>query len=390
MSETRKLFYEDTYRIQFCARVLSCTPAPHGLFSVVLDQTAFCPEGGGQPADRGSLGCACVLDVHEKDGVISHLTTTPVREGEVVQGDVDWRRRLDHMQQHTGEHIVSGLVHAQYGYDNVGFHMGDDVVTVDFSGPLSAADLADLEGAANWVVWQNGPVKADFPTPEELEKLSYRSKKELSGAVRIVTVSNVDVCACCGTHVARCAEVGMVKLLSGQSYKGGTRVTMVCGMRALADYQVKWRNAGEISALLSAKPNETAAAVQRLYDENSALKAQRGRLETELFAARAAQYAGAQSALVFEPELSPDSVRRLCLALCETCTGVCAVFSGEGDAYHYAVGCAGGDVRALGRELNAALDGRGGGSAALVQGNAHAARTDIEAFFAAHLPAAEA
>ena len=385
MAETRKLYYEDGSCLQFCATVLSCVPAG-GSFAVTLDATAFYPEGGGQPADRGALGGARVLDVHEKDGVVVHTVTAPLHVGETVQGDVDGRRRLDHMQQHTGEHIVSGIVHAQFGYDNVGFHIGAQDVTVDFSGPLTAAELADVERAANWVVWQNAPITVFWPTPAELAQLDYRSKKELTGAVRIVKVANADVCACCGTHVERCGQVGSIKLTSAQSYKGGTRVTMLCGMRAYEDHCVKFQNAEAISGLLSAKINETAAAVQRLADEAAALKAEKAALENRLFAAAAAARCGKKNTLVFEDGLSPDSLRRLCTALMEQCPGVCAVFSGtDAEGYKYALGSAGAaDVRALGKEMNAALSGRGGGRD-IQQGSAACTRAEIEAFFAPRL-----
>ena len=385
MAETRKLYYEDGSCLQFCATVLSCVPAG-GSFAVTLDATAFYPEGGGQPADRGALGGARVLDVHEKDGVVVHTVTAPLHVGETVQGDVDGRRRLDHMQQHTGEHIVSGIVHAQFGYDNVGFHIGAQDVTVDFSGPLTAAELADVERAANWVVWQNAPITVFWPTPAELAQLDYRSKKELTGAVRIVKVANADVCACCGTHVERCGQVGSIKLTSAQSYKGGTRVTMLCGMRAYEDHCVKFQNAEAISGLLSAKINETAAAVQRLADEAAALKAEKAALENRLFAAAAAARCGKKNTLVFEDGLSPDSLRRLCTALMEQCPGVCAAFSGtDAEGYKYALGSAGAaDVRALGKEMNAALSGKGGGRD-IQQGSAACTRAEIEAFFAPRL-----
>lgn len=382
MTLTRKLYYEDVFCTQFCATVLSCEPSGAN-FAVTLDATAFYPEGGGQPADRGALGGAYVLDVHEKDGQIFHIVTAPLHVGEVVQGDIDRRRRVDHMQQHTGEHIVSGIVHAQYGYDNVGFHIGEQDVTVDFSGPLTPADLSEVERAANWVVWQNEPVRVLWPTPAELANMEYRSKKELTGAVRIVCVGDTDVCACCGTHVARCGQVGCIKITSAQSYKGGTRVTLLCGMRAFNDYCTKFENAQQISALLSAKINETAVAVQRLADETAALKAEKAALENRLFAQRADALRGNAHALVFEPGLSPDSLRRLCAALMEACPGVCAAFSGtDADGYKYALGSAGGtDVRALGKEMNAALNGRGGGRD-IQQGSVASPRAAIEAFFA--------
>ena len=380
MLNTRKLYYEDVFCTQFCATVLSCAPK-NGHFAVTLDATAFYPEGGGQPADRGALGGARVLDVHEKDGEIVHTVTAPLRVGEVVQGDVDGPRRFDHMQQHTGEHIVSGIVREQFGYENVGFHIGEQEVTVDFSGPLTPAEVEELERTANWVVWQNVPVTVSWPDEAELAQLSYRSKKELAGAVRIVTVENTDVCACCGTHVPRTGQVGSVKIVSAQSYKGGTRLSLLCGRRLFADYCAKFEGNRAISTLLSAKPDETAQAVERLLRENEALRARNAALENRLFALRAQGLSGAQNALVFEEALSPDSLRRLCTALCAVCPGVAAAFSGsDAEGWRYAVGGAG-DVCALCKKMNAALSGRGGGKD-IQQGLAACTRAQIEAFFA--------
>ena len=370
----------------FTAQVVSCTPVPGG-FAVVLDRTAFFPEGGGQPADHGALGPARVVDVQLQGETILHYTTAPLHTGETVQGNIDWARRFDHMQQHTGEHIVSGIVHAQFGYDNVGFHIGAQDVTVDFSGPLTDAELADVERAANWVIWQNAPVTIAWPAPSELAQLNYRSKKELTGAIRIVTVANVDVCACCGTHVERCGQVGSIKLTSAQSYKGGTRVTMLCGMRAYEDHCIKFQNAEAVSGLLSAKINETAAAVQRLADENAALRAEKAALETRLFAADAAAFRGRKNcAGIRAPTFPPTACDACCTALMEQCTGVCAAFSGtDAGGYKYALGSAGGaDVHALCKEMNAALGGRGGGRE-MQQGSAACTRGDIEAFFAPRL-----
>lgn len=386
MAVTKKLYYEDALCMQFCATVLRCEPRD-GRFAVVLDKTAFYPEGGGQPADHGALGGARVLDVREREGEIEHLVTAPLRVGEVVQGDVDRQRRIDHMQQHTGEHIVSGIVHAQYGWDNVGFHIGERDVTIDFSGPLGEKELADVERAANWVVWQNVPVTASWPSAEELARISYRSKKALQGPVRIVSVEGTDVCACCGTHVGRSGQVGLIKLTGVQSYKGGVRVTMLCGMRAFADYCVKQENARAVSERLSAKIDEIPAAVERLAQENIALKARAAALENRLFAARAAAQRGRGNALVFEDALSPDSLRRLCAALADVCPGVCAAFSPAGpqDAaqaacrWQYAVS-GGRDTAALVRRMNEALNGRGGGKG-ILQGSVTAERAQIEAFF---------
>ena len=382
MNGTKKLYYEQPYLAQFCAKVLSCTPVASGHFAVVLDQTAFYPEAGGQPADHGSLGGACVLDARDEDGTVVHITASPVRVGETVQGDVDWMRRFDHMQQHTGEHLLSGVIKSQFGYDNVGFHIGPDVVRVDVSGPLSEQDVREIEQAVNWVIWQNGEVRALWSTPEELADMPYRSKKELEGPVRIIDAAGADLCACCGTHVARCAEVGAVKVLSAQNYKGGTRLSIVCGMRALRDYTIKCENASQISNLLSAKVNEIAPAVERLQAESEELKARIARLENELFACRARQLAGTEGPVLFEENLRPDSLRRLCTELSEVCSGVCAAFSGsDEEGYSYAVCQKSGDVSAFNRAMNAALNGRGGGRGELAQGTVHAAREAIETYF---------
>lgn len=382
MPRTKKLYEKDAYRTEFCAQVLACSPRADGRFGVVLDATAFYPEGGGQPADQGALGGARVLDVHEADGVVTHVTSTPLRVGETVQGDVDWTRRFCHMQQHTGEHIVSGIVNSQFGYSNVGFHIGDEATTVDFSGPLGPAEVDALEENANWVVWNNVPVTAAVPAAEELAGLSYRSKKELDGPVRIVTVADTDCCACCGTHVARTGQVGLIKFLSAQAYKGGTRLTLVCGMRAARDHRQKTEALRRAGAALSAGPQAVPEAVERLLAENAALKTRRAALENEVFGLRAREFAGADAALVFEEGLSGDSLRRLCLALCAVCGGVCAAFCPSGNGFAYAAGRAAGGMKAFAQALNEALNGRGGGSDTLVQGTVAADRAAVEAFFA--------
>ena len=264
--ETEKLYYQDAYLRTFSAVVMDCQPASDG-WRVVLDRTAFYPEGGGQPGDTGALNDVEVWDTHEKDGRVLHYTRQPLPVGERVTGQIHWARRFDHMQQHSGEHIVSGLIHAQYGYDNVGFHLGADLVTIDLNGILDEAQLAELEAQANQAVWADTETQITWPDGPALAALDYRSKKELSGAVRIVTFPGSDVCACCGTHVRRTGEIGLIKLLTVQKFRSGVRVEMACGKRAL-----DWLNAvaaqnHQTSVLLSAKADQTAGAVRRLYDE---------------------------------------------------------------------------------------------------------------------------
>ena len=378
---TEKLYEQDAFLTTFEARVLSCVKGKKG-FDVVLDRTAFYPEGGGQPYDTGKLGDAAVLEVHNRDGAIVHTCDRPLEEGANLTGAIDWDRRFDLMQQHSGEHIVSGLAHALWGCENVGFHLGAEVVTIDLSLPLTEDQCARLETEANRCLWLDRPVEITYPSSEELARIDYRSKKELTGQVRIVTFPGADCCACCGTHVRSAGQVGLVKLLTAQKFREGVRIELVCGGRALRYLNRILEQNSQISHMLSAKPFETAGAASRLLAENEALRSRLISLEDRRFADLAGQYAGQGNAVLFEDGLSPDALRRLCDAVLRTCGGRCACFSG-GDAqgYKYAVGQPGGDLRAFVKELNQVLNGRGGGKPDFVQGSVQASQGEIEAFF---------
>lgn len=377
-----KLYEADPYLRQFSARVEACTPCKKG-FEVLLTETAFYPEGGGQPWDTGTLGGVRVLEVHEREGRVVHTCDGPLTPGETVEGIIDWDRRFDLMQNHSGEHIVSGIAHAKWGCDNVGFHMGAEVITIDLNVPLDGTDLAWLEEESNRYLWQDRPVLVTYPSREELPTLEYRSKKELTGQVRIVTFPGADTCACCGTHVSSTGQIGLIKLLSVQKFREGVRIELVCGGRALRYLNRIGEQNHRISNLLSAKPFETGAAAERLLEENAALKSRILTMEAARFQALAQTHAGQDSPVVFEPGLSPDGLRRLCDALLQVCPGRCACFSGEdGKGYKYAIGCRGGDLRAFTKELNQTLSGRGGGKPDFVQGSVQADRSAVEAFLA--------
>ena len=286
------------------------------------------------------------------------------------------------MQNHSGEHLFSGLLHRHYGYDNVGFRMGEDEITVDFNGPLTMEQVEALEREANEVVYANGPIRITYPTSEELEKLEYRSKKELTGQVRIVEVCGADVCACCGTHVTHTGEIGMVKLLSVVKFHDGIRMEMICGKRVLDYLNMVNEQNHQISMKLSAKMDRTADAVQRLQDENFRMKGQVARMEEEMFRAEAKKWEGAGSVLIFKEGLEADSVRKLADAVMNTCEGCCAVFSrNEDGSYKYAMGEIDGDLRQYTKEMNAALNGRGGGKPFFVQGSVQATEDEIRNFF---------
>lgn len=381
MSETKKLYYEDVYTKEFTAKVLECREGKKG-YEIILDQTAFYPEGGGQPCDLGTLNDVEVLEVHEKDGEIIHYTKEAIEAGSDVTGKIDWDRRFDLMQQHSGEHMVSGLIHEAYGYDNVGFHMGSDTITIDLNGPLDEAQLAEIERKTNQKIWEDTQIKIIYPTAEELEKIDYRSKKELTGQVRIVEFPGVDICACCGTHVTHTGEIGMVKLLSVEKFREGVRIEMICGKRVLDYLNMVNDQNHQISVKLSAKMDKTAQAVERLQEENFRLKGQVGQLVDDMCRKEAERYAGSGSVLIFMDGMDADSVRKLADAVTQTCQGCCAVFSGNADgSYKYAMGEKDGDLRQFTKEMNAKLNGRGGGKPFFVQGSVQASEKEIRNFF---------
>lgn len=378
---TKRLYDENSYIREFDARVLSCEEGKNG-YEVVLDESAFFPEGGGQPADQGFLNDVRVTDVRDKKDYVLHICSQSLKPGSLVHGRIDWERRFLHMQQHSGEHIFSGIVHRLHGYDNIGFHMGKDFVTVDFSGLLTEEEIAEAEKQANTVVLANERILAEYPCARELETLEYRSKKEIDGAVRIVTVPGADVCACCGTHVKRTGEIGPIKVTSSEHYKTGIRLTLEIGWRALEDYEEKHRNVKAISALLSVKPEETAAAVQKQQELMQELMLQNNGLKQRLFEMMVKEIPeGQEKTVIFEDGLNAVEIRKLADMLSER-TGLAAVFSGsDGEGYKYVVCSRQKDVAALGKDLNRELNGRGGGKNPMIQGSVQAEKAEIREFF---------
>ena len=377
---TEKLYYQDSHLFTFEAAVLDCRKEKKG-YSVVLDRTAFFPEGGGQLADTGVLGGVRVLDVHERGGEIRHYTDAPLEIGAHVEGFVDAEQRLRRMQNHSGEHILSGLVHNAYGFDNVGFHMGAECMIIDFSGELTWEQLTELETRANEVVRQNIPLHIWFPDANELQSLEYRSKLELTENVRIVEIPGVDRCACCAPHVERTGEVGIVKILDSQRHRGGIRVSVVCGLDALEDYRARQESVTEISRALSAKRGEVTRAVQRVLNEQQSMKERCDALSLALIRFMAeAEPETAGNILVFDATLGEIAQPELVNRLMEKAGGFAAVFCGSNeDGWRYIIGSKRLDLRAMSREINAAIQGRGGGTPQMIQGSARADRAEIEA-----------
>ena len=428
MEKTLRLFDQDSFIRTFTAIVLSCEPlsgplrdlfadylkkhpeAAAGqegnheeaserpsLWCVILDRTAFFPEGGGQDSDTGTLiprqaddaiseGIS-ILDVQEKDGVICHLAAAPVPEGTEVSGCICWPLRFDRMQQHSGEHLFSGLVHSLYGYNNVGFHLGDDVTTLDFSGPLTKEQAKDIEDRVNEAIFADIPVRVFYPAQEELSSLPYRSKIEIEGQVRLVEFPGYDLCACCAPHVHSTGQIGLLKVVHVMSHRGGVRISILCGKRALADYSEKQEQVKEISVLLSAKETAVADAVRRLGDEIYSLRGElmqlrQARLDRELEQLPE----DSRDVLYILEALPTDAVREFVNRLMERCTGICCAFYGdEKNGFQYIIGSRSTDLRPFCKEMNAALSGRGGGRPEMVQGSVKAGADAIRAWMDSYM-----
>ncbi len=388
---TEKLFYKDSYTKEFQARVLSCTECKEN-YQAVLTRTAFFPEGGGQSADTGFFYTEDgreipVTDVQEKDGIVFHYITSPVKEGEEIKGKLDFEERFSKMQQHTGEHIISGLVNRHFGYHNVGFHLGTEEVTMDYDGILTQEELEQIEMEANQAVAENIPVVVLYPSEEELKNITYRSKIEIEGQVRIVQIPGYDSCACCAPHVKETGSIGLVKIVGAIHYKGGMRVSMLCGFRALSDYRMKERNVVKISNLLSAKQEDTAHAVERLGQEVNCQKEKIKNLQ-QRYVELCLEEAGNQTKtdpekniLLFVEELDAGARRNFVNAAMDMTEGYAGVFVGnDEEGYQYVLGSRSRDIQDAGKKLNARFQGKGGGRPPMIQGSLNGKEQALKEF----------
>jgi len=377
---TEKLYYSDSHCRAFTARVLDCRENGEG-WDVRLDKTAFFPGGGGQEADGGSLSGVTVLGMKEEGENIWHRCAAPLSVGAEVQGEIDWPTRFARMQFHSGEHILSGLAHKLFGCENVGFHMSEGFVTIDFDKELSAEDLSLLERRANEVVWENQPFRCFFPDAETLAALPYRSKKALEGAVRIVEAGEVDRCACCAPHVSASGEIGLIRIAESMRHRGGVRLTVLCGRAAYENAAAQGAEAAKLSAQLSVPRDKLVSAVERLQKELEKAKFELTALrrrEMETVAAAIEPTEG--NVCLFFEDADMDALRALVNAVAEKCR-LCAAFAGAEGQYRYIIASRSEDLRAMSKELNAAISGRGGGSSQMLQGSAAASRETIEAYF---------
>ena len=382
---TTKLYYENAFTQDFTAVVESCGAVKDG-FAVVLDRTAFYPEGGGQPADHGTLGDARVLDVQEHDGVITHLCDRELPVGAEVSGHIDWARRFDFMQQHSGEHMISGLLHSHFGLENVGFHLSDREVTLDMNGEVSLEQLRLIEQEANAYVWKNLPVNISWPSAEELASLNYRSKLALTENVRIVEIPGVDLCACCAPHVDTTGQIGLIKIVNVQSHRGGVRINILCGNRALADYTEKQDSVWAISSLLSAKQPEVAGAVARAKEDARLQKERANALQAELLNVQMDALPSPEEVhhvLLFVGELDAIALRNAVNTLTGKYSGYCGIFAGDDtNGYRFIVGSASCNCQELADRMRRELSAKGGGSAPMIQGNVAATADTLQTMWA--------
>ncbi len=376
--KTRKLYYEDCHLTSFSGKVTACMAAEKG-YAVTLDVTAFYPEGGGQACDIGTLGAVRVLDVQEKGEEIIHLCDGPLTVGEMVTGSIDYGRRFDLMQQHTGEHILSGIIHRRFGYQNTGFHVGAQMVTVDFDGFISQDALAEIEEEANRAVYRNVPLRCWYPQPEELPGVIYRTKRALPWPVRIVQIPEVDSCACCGIHTAYTGEVGLIKLFSCVKFHQGVRIEMACGERARKLMNAIYEQNRLVSQAFSAKPTETGMAAQRMNDALAAEKFCNTGLRRRIYEMTAQSYAGQSFALHFEAGLTPGQLRQLAEHISMRAE-MAAVFTGSDGAYEVCL--AGPAAKPVGAAMAQSLQGRGGGKDGFFQGKLSCTEREIRSYFA--------
>lgn len=376
---TTKLYDNDSYQTHFEAKVVSCTKCDKG-YETILDRTAFFPKEGGQCCDTGTIDGIRVTDVQIKGNTVYHYMEEAIPQGKTVIGKIDFALRFRNMQNHTGEHIICGIAHRLYGYENVGFHLGADYVTMDLSGPLTKEQTEEIEMLANEVVFKNLKVNAYYPPKDMLDKIDYRCKAELTGDIRIVEIENCDICACCAPHVARTGEVGLIKIIDSFPHRGGMRLTILCGYDALNDYRARYEQSVKVSNLLSVRQGEIADGVKKLLDDMGSLRHLLG--ERSKAIARVHLDAMAETrdnVCIFEEGIDKDAMRTLANGGMKKTAGIIAVMSGnESDGYSYIMASESINLKEKSKEINSALSGRGGGSQTMIQGTFAADKKTIE------------
>ena len=356
------LYYKDNYLTTFDAVVKECINDK--VIKVVLDKTAFYPEGGGQPSDIGKLNDVNVLRVEVKNDIIYHIVDKEIPVGTKVKGEIDWDYRFSNMQSHTAEHIVSGIICKMYSTANVGFHIGKDFITMDFPVDISKDDLRNIEKLANQAVYKNIKIEEKIYSPEEAKSLEYRSKIELHEDIRIVKIEGYDICACCGVHVSRTGEIGTIKLLKVEKYKTGVRIYMLVGLKAIEDYTNKYEEVNKISALLSLKPNEVYIGVENQSKEIEELRREVVSLKNKIYRKEISNFSERENIVVHHADMEMNEMKNYCNLLKEKATNIAGVVSNG----RFLMMSDNVDLKSVLNELKTEFDIKGGGNSQLIQG----------------------
>ena len=386
IEKTMCLYDQDAYATDFDGKVLSCEEVTYNdaiCYQVILDRTLFFPEQGGQSPDKGHINGIEVLDVQIKDDIITHTVAAQLEVGETVHGVIDWKHRFSNMQQHSGEHIFSGIVHKRFGYENVGFHLSDQTVSMDFNGVLTEEDIRAVEYEVNKAISENIEICVTFPTNEELTNLEYRSKIEIEGQVRIVTVPGYDVCACCAPHVRRTGEIGMLKVMSVQNHRGGVRVTMLCGFRALEAFREKSAIIDELTGFLTTGQDKLVETVKKMKSANQTLSSQLAQANQTLLLQKLESIPETQEDVVmFENGINTKVLRNVINNLMEKHSGFCAIFVGDDEnGYNYIVGSKNKDCKELAAKMKELFSAKGGGNSQMIQGSVSASEAELVNIF---------
>ena len=378
---TEKIYYEDAYTREFSASVISCEAVPDG-YAITLDKTAFFPEEGGQYSDTGTLNGVFVKRAYEKDGVVYHLSDAPLAIGESVEGKINFDERFEKMQSHTAEHILSGLFSKHHGLSNVGFHLGKFDVTMDISAPLSRAELDEIERLANEIIFENVPVRAVFPSQDELSSINYRAKLDLKENVRIVFIGDYDACACCAPHVKSTGEIGLVKILDAEKLRGGMRLHIAAGRRAISVFSSLYKTALKVSDLISIPKPELFEGVSTLLTGFNALKAEYSdfRLRTFIDRALKMEISDSENAVLYFDGATPTELREIANAISDR-GGEYLVLLSKTDGLRYVIKTKTVDIKTVIKDINASLSGRGGGSGNMASGSFEATVEEVREYF---------
>lgn len=383
---TEKLYDKDAYATGFEAEILQVESVKKGL-CIILDKTLFFPEEGGQNCDKGILTLDGVeyevkyVGLEKRDGVdvICHYLDEAAMAntlcvGVKVQGKIDWSDRYDKMQNHSGEHILSGIIHNEFGFDNIGFHLNDELFTMDFNGVITKEQLEFLEKRANEIVLENVSIYGEYLPDEELTVLEYRSKKEIEGAVRIVTIEGYDKCACCAPHVKSSIEIGVIKIVKAENWKGGMRLTVLCGARAYKDYARKHEILQNLSRKFSTSEDKITEVVEGLKNNLADLEFKMASLECQMATEKLLQ-----NSVQFFDNLSPKALTKaMDDAMKQKPSELFMAFVGDDEnGYRYMVGSMEQNVEEVGKMLREKLGAKGGGRGTMVQGMVNAKKAEI-------------